>query len=303
MEWFQQFTSFFNFLRPVLDIAILAFLLYKTYDLLVKTQAAQLVKGAGFLAFIYGIAVLFRLNTLEWLLNILAPGLVIAIAIVFQPELRKIMIRLGQGEFFRPDSKPRLGLLEAVVIAAEILSRQKRGMLTVFSRRTNIKNFIDTGTKLNADISSSLIVTIFGYDNPLHDGAVIIQNNRIVAAGCFLPLSEQQDIKRNFGTRHRAALGMSEQSDVVVLVVSEESGAISLVFDGKIYYDLSPIEVTRRLKALLERGVRKEDGEAVLPEIPREVSFGINPGLVNANGIYTDGMNAVNETAFEGKEE
>ena len=303
MEWFQQVTSFFNFLRPVLDIAILAFLLYKTYDLLVKTQAAQLVKGAGFLAFIYGIAVLFRLNTLEWLLNILAPGLVIAIAIVFQPELRKIMIRLGQGEFFRPDSKPRLGLLEAVVIAAEILSRQKRGMLTVFSRRTNIKNFIDTGTKLNADISSSLIVTIFGYDNPLHDGAVIIQNNRIVAAGCFLPLSEQQDIKRNFGTRHRAALGMSEQSDVVVLVVSEESGAISLVFDGKIYYDLSPIEVTRRLKALLERGVRKEDGEAVLPEIPREVSFGINPGLVNANGIYTDGMNAVNETAFEGKEE
>jgi diadenylate cyclase len=124
----------------------------------------------------------------------------------------------------------------------------------VFPRRVNIKNIIDTGTRLNAEISSSLIVTVFEFDTPLHDGAMIIQNGRIVAAGCFLPLSEQQDIRKSFGTRHRASLGMSEQSDAVVLVVSEETGAISLAFDGKLYYDLSGIEATRKLRELIDRG-------------------------------------------------
>ncbi|MDR0496329.1 MAG: diadenylate cyclase CdaA [Treponema sp.] len=270
MELFQKLISLYNLIRPALDVLILAFLLYKTYDLLLKTQAAQLVKGASFLAIIYGLAILFKLSTLEWLLRTLAPGLFVTIAIVFQPELRKLIIRLGQGELFRPDSRPRLGLLEAVVTAAEILSREKRGMLAVFARRVNIKHIIDTGTRLNADISSSLIVTIFEFATPLHDGAMIIQNNRIVAAGCLLPLSEQSDIKKSFGTRHRAALGMSEQSDVVILVVSEETGAISLVFDGKIFYDLSSLEVTRKLKELMDRGVRKGE-ESVLPEIPGEV--------------------------------
>ena len=261
MEWFQSFNSVYELIRPVLDVALIAFLFYKAYEFLVKTQAMQLVRGAGFLLLVYGIAVLFKLYTLQWLLNILAPGLFIAIAIVFQPELRKIFIRLGQGDLFRPDRKPDLGLLEAVVTAAEILSGEKRGMLVVFPRHSNITHIIETGTRLNADISSSLIVTIFEFDTALHDGAMIIQNNRIVAAGCFLPLSEQQDIKKSFGTRHRAALGISEQSDVVVLVVSEESGAISLAFDGKMYYDFSPIEVTRILKELLDRDVRKGEPE------------------------------------------
>jgi diadenylate cyclase len=276
MEFFQRFSEFYEYTRPVLDVAILAFLLYKTYELLLKTQAIQLVKGAGFLLLVYGLAVLFRLTTLQWLLNILAPGLVIAIAIVFQPELRRIIIRLGQGELFRPDSKPNLGSLEAVVTAAEMLSREKRGMLVVFSRRVNIRNIIETGTRLNAEISSSLLVTIFEFETPLHDGAAVIQNNRIVAAGCFLPLSEQSNIKKSFGTRHRAALGVSEQSDVVVLVVSEETGAISLAFDGKIYYDLSPIEITRKLKELLDRGIRKREDETEIPEITGEESFGVN---------------------------
>ncbi|MCL2319868.1 MAG: TIGR00159 family protein, partial [Treponema sp.] len=135
MEWFQRFNQIYDMVRPVLDVAIIAFLLYKAYELLVKTQAAQLVKGAMFLALIYGVAILFKLSTLQWLLKTLAPGLFIAVAIVFQPELRKLIMRLGQGELFRPDIKPRLGLLEAVVTAAEILSREKRGMLVVFSRR------------------------------------------------------------------------------------------------------------------------------------------------------------------------
>jgi diadenylate cyclase len=259
VEWFQRFTSLYSLIRPVLDVAILAFLLYKAYDLLIKTQAVQLVKGAGFFVLIYGVAFLFNLNTLQWVLNILAPGLFIAIAIVFQPELRKIIIRLGQGELFRPDHKPRLGQLEAVVTAAEILSQQRRGALVVFPRRINLKNIIDTGTKMNADLSSSLIVTVFAFDGPLHDGAMVIQNGHIAAAGCFLPLSEQQDIRKSFGTRHRAALGMSEQSDAVILVVSEETGAISLAYDTKLYYDLSPIEIQRKLRELLDRGIRKAE--------------------------------------------
>ena len=274
MEWFQKITSVYDLIRPLVDVAILAFLIYKAYELLIKTQAIQLVKGAGVLAMVYGLSVLFKLGTLQWILNILAPGLLIAVAIVFQPELRKIIIRVGQGELFRPDSKPNLGQLEAVVTAAEILSQQKRGMLIVFPRQVNIKNITDTGTRLNADISSSFIVTVFGFDTPLHDGAMIIQNGRILAAGCFLPLSDQQDIKKSFGTRHRASLGMSEQSDAVILVVSEETGSISLAYDGKLYYDLSPLEITRKFRELLDRGARKGAPDAALPEVSGEEDSG-----------------------------
>ncbi|MDR1445069.1 MAG: diadenylate cyclase CdaA [Treponema sp.] len=260
MDWFQRFNYIYDLVRPVLDVGILAFLLYTIYDFLVKTQAMQLVKGAGLLALIYGVAVLFGLTTLQWILRNLAPGLLVVIAIVFQPELRKIFMRLGQGDIFRPDTKPRIGQLEAVVTAAEILSQARRGALVVFSRKINIQNIIDTGTRMNADISSPLIVAVFEFDGPLHDGAMIVQNGRIAAAGCFLPLSEQQEIRKNFGTRHRAALGMSEQSDAVILVVSEETGAVSLAFDSKIYYDLSTLEVTRKLKDLLDRGARRAAG-------------------------------------------
>jgi diadenylate cyclase len=256
MNWYQRIGELYNLFRPVLDVGLLAFLLYKAYDLLVKTQAVQLVKGAGFLALIYGISYLFKLTTLQWLLNILAPGLFVVIAIVFQPELRKIIIRLGQGELFRLDNKPRLGQLEAVVTAAEILSQQRRGALVVFPRKVNIRSVIETGTRLNADLSSSLIVTVFAFDGPLHDLALVIQGGHIVAAGCELPLSGQQDIKKSFGSRHRAALGMSEQSDAVILIVSEETGAISLAYESKLYYDLSPLEVQRKLKELLDRNVR-----------------------------------------------
>jgi diadenylate cyclase len=271
MTWIQRLISFYDLIRPVLDVGLLAFLLYKGYELLVKTQAMQLVKGAGFLALVYGIAYLFRLTTLQWVLNILGPGLFIAIAIVFQPELRKIIMRLGQGEFFRATIRPNIGQLEAVVTAAELLSRLRRGMLVVFPRRINIRNVIETGTRINAEISSGLIVTVFQFDGPLHDGAMIIQNGKILAAGCFLPLSEQQDIKKSFGTRHRASLGMSEQSDAVVLVVSEETGAISLAFDAKLYYDLSPVEVTRKLKEFLDKGSRKAvDREESDTETPEE---------------------------------
>jgi len=270
MVFFQWIYSIYDFIRPVLDVALLAFILYKAYELLEKTQALPLIKGAAFLALVYGIAYLFNLATLIWVLSMIAPGLFIAIAIVFQPELRKIFIKLGQTEFFRASVTAQIGKLDSVVTAAELLSQRNRGMLVVFPRKINIKNIIETGTRINAEISSSLIVAIFEFDGPLHDGAMIIQGGKIVAAGCFLPLSERQDIRKNFGTRHRASLGMAEQSDAVTLIVSEESGAISLAYDAKLYYDLSSTEVTRKLKELLDKGSRKE-AELQVKDEEREV--------------------------------
>jgi len=271
MAWFHWLTSIYEFIRPILDVALLAFILYKGYELLEKTQALPLVKGAGFLALVYGIAFLFKFTTLQWVLTIIAPGLLIAIAIVFQPELRKIFMRLGQAEFFRPNATVQIGKLDAVITAAEILSQRRRGMIVVFPRKINLKHIIDTGTKINGEISSSLIVAVFEFDGPLHDGAMIIQYGKIIAASCFLPLSERQDIRKNFGTRHRASLGMAEQSDAVILIVSEESGAVSLAYDSKLYYDLSIPEVTRKLMELLDKGSRKETEQKPPEEEKREV--------------------------------
>ena len=258
MIWFHRIIVIYDLIRPILDVALLAFLLYKGYELLERTQAMPLVKGAVFLALVYGLAFLFNLSTLRWVLNIIAPGLFIAVAIVFQPELRKIFMRLGQGDFFRQNTSVHVGKLDAVITAAEILSERRRGMIIVFPRKINLKNIIETGTRINAELSSSLIVSLYEFDGPLHDGAIIIQGGKITAAGCFLPLSERQDIRKNFGTRHRASLGMAEQSDAVVLVVSEETGAVSLAYDSKLYYDLSIAEVTRKLMELLDKDTRKE---------------------------------------------
>jgi len=272
MSWFQRFISIYELIRPAIDVTILAFLLYKGYELLEKTQALPIVKGAGFLILIYGIAWALNLKTLQWVLTMVTPGLFIAVVIMFQPELRKIFMQLGQGGFFKPSTVVHIGKLDAVVTAAELLSEQRRGMLIVFPRKINIKNIIETGTRINAEISSSLIVSVFMFDGPLHDGAMVIQGGKIAAAGCFLPLSERQDIRKNFGTRHRASLGMAEQSDAVVLVVSEETGAISLSYDAKLYYDLSPAEITRKLLDLLDKGSRKESTSPIQEQSSTQTS-------------------------------
>jgi diadenylate cyclase len=250
-----------GYLRPILDVLLLAFLLYKTYQILVKTQAVSLIKGALLLGTFYAAALFLQLSTVSWILNALAPGLFIAVAIVFQPELRKIFMRLGQGSFFRGAARPRVGQIEVVITAAETLSGLRRGALMVFARNVGLKNIIDTGTKLDSLVSSSLVISIFSFDTPLHDGALIIQDGRVAAAGCFLPLSEQQDIRKSFGTRHRAALGLSEEADAVVLVVSEETGALSLAYDSKLYYGLSAEQVRRRLGDLLEFPEASETAE------------------------------------------
>ena len=251
MDTITSISQFFEIFRFLTDILIIAFIIYQVYKILLHTKAIQLIKGTIIIGIIYATAYFFKLETLLWLMNKLGTVLIIIIVIVFQPEIRSLFTRVGQGKFFKLSTTSKSAEIDTVLNAAEILSTMRRGCLIVFVRQIGIKSVIDSGTKLNADISSNLILTIFGKDTPLHDGAAVIQGNHIVAAGCFLPLSEQLDIKRSFGTRHRAAIGISETTDSVVLVVSEETSAISIAFDGILYYDLDKDELRKNLKKIL----------------------------------------------------
>ena len=255
-------------IRPLLDIGILSFLIYQVYKILVQTRAVQLIRGAFVVGIFYLAAFILKLDTILWIMNRLATVLVIIIAVVFQPELRSIFIRVGRGEWFRISHNAKSFHVDTVINAVEILSNRKRGALLVFPRRVGIKNIIESGTKINAEISSSMILTIFGHDTPLHDGAIIIQGGKIISAGCFLPLSEQVDIRRSFGTRHRAALGIAEDTDCVTLIVSEETGALSLSYDANLYYDLGTKELKKRLTRLLNfQDIEGEELEEVGNEV------------------------------------
>jgi diadenylate cyclase len=255
--WFVR-----TFALPFLDIAILAIIVYRGYLILVQTRAMQLVRGGLLLVIFFLAAYILQLKTILWILNFLAPGLVIGIVIIFQPELRKIFTRIGQGKWFRFSEAGRSLELDSVMNAVTMLAEIRRGAIIVIGRSVGLKNIIDTGTVIDAELSSSLIVTIFGYDTPLHDGAIVIDKTRIVAAGCFLPLSEQSDFLRSFGTRHQAALGLAEESDAVIIVVSEENGAKSLAYDSKFFYDLTEKDMLAMLQDLFlvrEKATEKDE--------------------------------------------
>lgn len=263
MNGVESLLRIYDYIRPVLDVGVLFFLLYKGYQLIVRTNSAQILKAAVIIALAYAVVGIFDLATVKWLLTFVTPALLVGFVLVFQPEIRKILLKLGQAEWFNSRKKTLYSsdTIQNVLLAADTLSKQKRGMLVVFLRKTKLENISDTGEKLDAKISASLLVTIFVFDTPLHDGACVIQDDRVVAAGCFLPLSEQYDIKKTYGTRHRAALGTSEVSDSVVLVVSEETGAISLAYDSVLHYDLSMSQLTTDLTRLLSVKTEKSSSE------------------------------------------
>jgi len=238
-------------IRPALDVLMLAYLLYKSWQILVQTRAVQLLKGTVIMVLIYAVSFFLRLTTLLWILNVLVPGLVIAIAIVFQPELRKIFTQIGSREWFRSGSRNGTPRVQTIMSAVTLLSTRRRGALLVFPRRVGVKNIIQTGTTLNAEISTNLITTVFFEGTPLHDGAMVVEGDRVVAAGCFLPLSEREDVETTFGARHRAALGLVEETDALVVVVSEENGAVSLAYEGNIRYNITVAEVGTLLAGLL----------------------------------------------------
>lgn len=263
---FDRILHVYNYLRPILDVAILTFILYKAYDFLSKTNGVQVLKAIVIIAIAYAVAVLLDLQTLRWLLNIIGPALVVVVVVLFQPEIRKLFLKIGQSNWFAFGSRSKHTYVDAVLTAAEMLSAQKRGMLAIFTRRSKLEDIQQTGTKINADLTSTLLLTIFGKDTTLHDGACIITGGKIVAAGCFLPTSENYSIKKTFGTRHRAALGISETTDAVALIVSEETGALSLAYDGKLNYDLSTSEIRKVLENLLEIGPEDKTLEDTVDE-------------------------------------
>ena len=252
LDWLLKNQFFRDILRPGLDILLLAFIIYKCYQILVQTRAIQLFKGAFILILILIMTFLLDLKTLSWLMGYVGPSIIIFLAVIFQPELRKIFTKIGQDKWFKFRSIAQKYHFESVINSVEVLSTKKIGSLIVLARNIGLKNIIETGTKIDSALSSSLILTIFSAEAPLHDGAIVIKEDKIIAAGCFLPLSEQIDIRRSFGTRHRAALGLTEETDAVVIVISEETGAISLSYDAHLLYDLSIEEVSKRIRMLFE---------------------------------------------------
>jgi diadenylate cyclase len=254
---FLPYLSYID-LRTVIDILAVAFVFYKLLTWLKGTRAIQLLKGLAVLVVASYISERFQLYTMGWLLEKTWTALFVALPVVFQPELRRALEQLGRGGFFgrvlfNVDEDNRRTVRE-IVRAAEVLSRRKVGALIVFMRETGLQEYIDSGIKMDALVTAELIVNVFEPKTPLHDGAVIIGNGRMQAAACLLPLTENPYLSKELGTRHRSAIGITEHSDAVSLVVSEETGMISLAEDGRITRGLSGAELEQRLGECLRSG-------------------------------------------------
>ena len=221
----------------VVDILVVAYIIYRVMKLLKDTSAARLAKGILILVLIMLFASFLRLTMISWLLrNALSVG-VFAVVVIFQPELRRLLEQIGKGNLSRmliPDTDPNVveSMIVATVSACADMSRTKTGALIVFERKERLGEIIATGTRVDAAPSAELIKNIFFKNSPLHDGAMIVRAGRVCAAGCVLPLSGNQGLSRDLGTRHRAAVGMSETADSVLVVVSEETGAISVALSA-----------------------------------------------------------------------
>ena len=223
----------------ILDILVISFVLYKLYCFMRGTRAAQMLVGLVLILLSSLLARLLNMSGMTWIFNNLQTVWLIAFVIIFQPELRRMLIYLGQSRivryFVKVSSSKTFDEVEKAVLE---LSKKRYGALIVMPRDAGIKTIVETGIPVQAEVSSDLLVSIFNKQSPLHDGAVVIQNDIIEAAKCILPLSQEADLAPQFGTRHRAALGMAEESDAVVLVVSEETGRISIAMDGRLITDL-----------------------------------------------------------------
>ncbi|MDI9484703.1 MAG: diadenylate cyclase CdaA [Bacillota bacterium] len=237
--------------RDAIDILIVAYVVYRVIYSIQGTRATTLVKG---LAIVFASSVVARalsLRTVSWLLEQAVTLFLVALPVVFYPELRRGLEQLGRGQLFGWPSSRGSGQdtlnLDAVVKACGELSAKKTGALIVFQRQTGLHEFIETGVRLDALISTELLMNVFEPNSPLHDGAVIISHGRIVSAGCVLPLTDSQ-LRGGLGTRHRAAVGMSEQTDAVIVVVSEETGTISLAVGGHLRRYLTEARLREQLQ-------------------------------------------------------
>lgn len=255
-------------ITDLVDIFATSVLIYYLLLLIRGTRAVQILTGVLVLVGFLGVANVLHLLLLGTILQLIVLGAAVSLPIVFQPELRRALEQLGRGGFFRSHENDQSGasrgddkVMATLAKAAFLLSRNKYGGLIVIEQQTGLKEFAESGTMLNAALSAELLLAIFVPRSPLHDGAAIVRENVIEAAGCFLPLAEQSLTERRVGTRHRAALGISEQTDAVVIVVSEETGAISVARDGKLS---RPIEEESRLFRALLASTRPRRGPRAL---------------------------------------
>lgn len=241
-------------LLDLLDVLIVAVVLYKLYGLIKDTRAVTLLKGLLVILVAALLSNWLHLNALYWLLGKTLTVVAVALPVVFQPELRRALEHIGRGRLFSKSSRLNEEemdkLFYEIAKTATILSKGKTGALIVMERETGLNDYMESGIKIDGLVSSELLLNCFIPNTPLHDGAIIIRGNRIMAAGCLLPLTEKPDLDKEFGTRHRAALGLSEQADAVVLVVSEETGLISLAIGGQLERRFELNSLQTRLKAL-----------------------------------------------------
>lgn len=255
------FISQFNFRQnpyEVLDIILVAILFYWVYLLLKETRAMRILYGLAVLAIIMVLGRILQLQALNFILTYVLAGLVVAIPVIFQPELRAALERLGRAKFvgeFGGLKKNKLNEVAIEIVAAvAALCEAKRGAILVLTRQTGLRDVIQTGVPIDAQISRQLLVNIFAPKTPLHDGAVIISGEKIVAANCWLPLPHQE-FKLDLGTRHRAAAGITAETDAIVVVVSEETGRISLAVGGNLTVGLTPRQLGEFLLNLLSHKI------------------------------------------------
>ncbi len=259
-------------LFDIIDVLIVAFIIYQIIKLVKETRAEQLIKGMVAVLLLFLFAHWLNIKTLKYLVGSVLRNAVLALLVVFQPELRRALEQLGRSKLsglnvFSPQNEEAVGrirlirLIDAIGDGCAFLSKQKMGALIVIERTTKLGEIIKTGTVIDSDPSMELIGSVFFTNSPLHDGAMVIRGGKIYAAGCFLPLSDNANINRTLGTRHRAALGMSENSDALVIVVSEETGVISLARNGKLERNYTLDRLNEELRTELLSDNKNENGE------------------------------------------
>lgn len=249
-----------DYFRTVLDVSLVAYIVYKLFSFIRGTRAVPLINGLFTLVVGYLIALALKLYTIQWILENAFVAASVAIPIIFQPELRRALEHLGRGKLLPTPNRPREDLkseelrrlIDQVVRATEILGRTKTGALMVLERETGLGEYIDSGIALDAVVTWELLTNIFVEKTPLHDGAVVIRASRVAAAACWLPLAEASVLAHELGTRHRAGVGVTEQSDAVVVIVSEETGTISVAQGGKLLRHLDEKTLREMLTTLLE---------------------------------------------------
>lgn len=252
MTFFRLYFLEFGLL-DVIDILIVAFIIYQFFLLMRGSRAVTMLVGLGVLLFLAFLSTWLNMNSLQWLITRLGTVWVIAFLVVFQPELRNALTRLGNTPFFgRIVSSSGKKVLDEVIRAVELLSEAKVGALIAIKREVGLKSYEETGKKLNSQVNAELLVTIFTPRTPLHDGAVIIENELIVAAACELPLTTNPRYQRSLGMRHRAGVGLSEETDALVVLVSEETGGISLAVRGHLRKNLTAEKLGKLLEVSMK---------------------------------------------------